>query len=143
MMTASRRAVALIVQFEDYRDAAYRDAAGIWTIGFGTTRGVKQGDRIAFRQAFEMFMADVQEAEGHVIRNIQVPVAQHEFDALVSFTYNVGGGALLRSTLRRKLNAGDREGAAAEFGRWVNAGGRKLAGLVRRREAEAGMFRGI
>jgi lysozyme len=83
---------------------------------------------------------DVQTAERAVLRLITVPLTDGQFDALVSFTFNLGAGALQRSTLRRKINRGDHANVPAEFRKWVWAGGRKLEGLVRRREAEAALY---
>jgi lysozyme len=141
-MIASRIAVDLIARREDFRAEAYQDAKGVWTIGFGTTAGVKPGDRMAVPRALKRLMDDIAKAEAAVELYIEIPLKQHEFDALVSLTYNVGAGALQKSTLRRKLNAGDREGAIAEFHRWVYSGGQKLAGLMDRRKEEADLFRG-
>ena len=83
---------------------------------------------------------DAQITERAVLRLINVPLTDGQFDALVSFTYNLGGGALQRSTLRRKINREEHTEVPEQFMRWVWAGGRKLRGLVRRREAEAGLY---
>ena len=90
----------------------------------------------------ELFRHDLRRFERGVTRLINYPLQQNQFDALVSFAFNLGNGALQASTLRRKLNRGDVEGASNEFKRWVRAGGRVLKGLVRRRAAEAILFRG-
>lgn len=136
----SDRGIALIKEFEGFRAKAYLDAAGVPTIGYGHTKGVKLGQAITESEGDALLRDDLADAEGAVLRLVKVPLSQSEFDALASFTFNVGQGNLGKSTLLRKLNAGDRAGAAAEFGKWVNAGGKKLAGLVRRREAERVLF---
>lgn len=139
-MDVSPRGIALIQQFEGCKLTAYQDSAGVWTIGYGSTRGVQPGDVITQAQAVELLAADVERHADGVRRLVDVSLTQSQFDALVSFTFNVGVGALSRSTLLRKLNAGDYRGAADELLRWTKAGGRELRGLVRRREAERAMF---
>lgn len=141
-MKLSQAGFDLIREFEGYRDTAYQDSVGVWTIGYGHTEGVKRGDKITQAQGVKYLEEDTQEAQGAVTRLVKVPLTQGQYDALVSFTFNLGTGNLGSSTLLRKLNAGDYEGAASEFPRWVNAGGKKLDGLVRRREAERQMFVG-
>jgi GH24 family phage-related lysozyme (muramidase) len=91
-------------------------------------------------QAEELLLSDVEPAAGGISRHVKVPLAQCQFDALVSFVFNVGVGAFMESTLLRKLNAGDYESVPSELRKWVNAGGQRLPGLVTRREAEAKMF---
>jgi lysozyme len=140
--------VALVKQFEGLRLAAYPDPGSggdPWTIGYGTTiypsgDKVQRGDTITAEQAEEYLRHDLRKFESAVSRAVLAPVSQEQFDALVSLTYNIGEGAFGRSTLLRKLNAGDASGAAEEFLRWVNAGGKPMAGLRRRREAERAMF---
>ena len=139
-MEVSKRGLALIQQFEGLRLKAYSDSAGVPTIGYGSTRGVRMGDEITEAQAIELLAADVDRHADGVRRAVNVSLNQNQFDALVSFTFNVGVGALQRSTLLRKLNAGDYTAAANELMRWVYAGGQELRGLVRRREAERQLF---
>lgn len=139
-MEVSRQGLALIQQFEGCRLEAYRDSVGVWTIGYGSTRGVEPGDRITKTQALELLEADVERHADYVRRYVNVALTQSQFDALCSFVFNVGGGAFQRSTLLRKLNDGDCFGAADELLRWTKAGGKELAGLVRRREAERALF---
>lgn len=91
-------------------------------------------------QAKDLLRKDVQEAEHAVFRLITAPLTDNQFDALVSFTYNLGSGALQRSTLRWKVNREEHAAAPAEFMKWVWAGGRKLEGLIRRREDEANVY---
>jgi lysozyme len=129
------------------RYRAYLCPAGKLTIGWGHTNdhGRKFDARSIWTQAEcdAAFDADMRHFEDTVHRQVTVGLAQHQFDALVSFAYNCGGANLSRSTLLRKVNAGDARGAAAEFARWNRANGRVLPGLVRRRASEALLFQGI
>jgi len=138
-------AVALVKHFEGlYRDA-YRCPAGVPTIGYGHTAGVRMGDVIRTSDAELLLEQDLTLAAAQVDKLVRVPVTDEQRGALASFTFNLGAGSLAASTLLKKLNAGDVEGAAAEFGKWVYAsvGGLKkqLPGLVARRAAEAALFR--
>ncbi|AIL60948.1 lysozyme [Pseudomonas alkylphenolica] len=139
-MRTSQRGLSLIKSFEGLRLLAYRDAVGVWTIGYGATRGVKPGMSVTKEQAERMLLNDVQRFEPEVERLVQVPLTGNQWDALVSFTYNLGAGNLESSTLLRLLNRGDYAGAAEQFPRWNKAGGKVLPGLVRRREAERVLF---
>ncbi|MEO1621581.1 MAG: lysozyme [Cyanobacteria bacterium J06632_3] len=130
----------LIKSFEGLRLNSYRDAVGVWTIGYGHTRTAGPGQRITLEQATNLLRNDVATFEKAVTRAVRVPINANQFAALVSFAYNVGVGALNSSTLIRKLNVGDTLGAADEFLRWNRAGGRVLAGLTRRRIAERALF---
>lgn len=132
----------MIRQFEGLRLRAYKCPAGIPTIGYGHTAGVKMGQVITRERAEELLRAEVERFEGYVDRLVTVPITQGQFDALVAWTYNLGPGALEKSTMLRRLNAGDYTGAAAELERWNRAGGQVLAGLVRRRSAERALFEG-
>lgn len=130
---------------EDGLIAAYLCPAKVWTIGWGTTKyrsgkAVAEGDVITPKQAQEYFDWDVSWFAGAVERLVQVPLTQEQFDALVSFVYNVGAGALEKSTLLKKLNQRDYKGAAKEFLRWNTANGKKLPGLTKRREYEKWLF---
>ncbi len=137
----SPKGIDLIKEFEGLRLKAYRDPVGVWTIGYGHTgRDVKPGQVISQARAEQLLKGDTGWAQDAVRRSVKVPLSQGQFDALTSFTYNLGAGALASSTLVKKLNARDYAGAQKEFGRWVHAGGQVLAGLVRRRAAEAKMF---
>jgi len=132
-------AVALvgIITHEGYRDTAYIPVPGdVPTIGFGTTAGVKMGDRITPPKALDRALTDIQQFEATIKQCVKVPLAQHEFDAYVSLTYNIGGRAFCSSTLVRKLNAGDYEGACKEILRWDRFQGKPLAGLTARRQDE-------
>lgn len=140
-MTTSLQGVELIKSFEGLRLTAYRDAAGVLTIGYGHTGSdVAAGATITAARAEELLRADLAGAEAAVTSAVQVPVTQGQFDALVSLVYNIGAGAFAASTLLRKLNSGDYAGAAQEFDRWIYAGGSVLGGLVSRRNAEQQLF---
>lgn len=141
-MTTSQRGIDLIKTFEGLKLTAYVCPAGVLTIGFGTTRNVTEGMTITAAEAERLLRDDLREFERGVSQAVNVPLEQHEFDALIAFTYNVGLGAFRKSTLLRLLNAGDKAGAAKQFARWNRAGGRVLAGLTRRREAERKLFEG-
>jgi lysozyme len=144
-MKTSPRGIALIKSAEGLRLKAYPDpgTGGLpWTIGYGSTSGVTRNMVITEAQAEQMLEEDLVRFERIVERAVRVPVNQGQFDALVSFTYNVGEGNFTKSTLLRKLNAGDAAGASEQFSRWVNAAGKVLPGLVKRRAAECAMFLG-
>jgi GH24 family phage-related lysozyme (muramidase) len=146
MLRISQPGIDLIKHFEGLRLEAYQCSANVWTIGYGTTytaKGpVRQGDRITESEAENLLMGDVRLFEQRVRDNVIVQMTQHQFDALVSFTYNVGSGALAGSTLLRKLNKLDIGGAADEFLRWNKADGKVIDGLTKRRKAERAMFLG-
>ncbi|WP_282346480.1 lysozyme [Pseudomonas sp. PS01301] len=145
-MKTSPKGIALIKSAEGLRLKAYPDpgTGGLpWTIGYGSTSGVTRNMVITETQAEQMLAEDLVRFERIVERLVQVPVNQGQFDALVSFTYNVGEGNFTKSTLLRKLNAGDTAGAAEQFSRWVHASGKVLPGLVKRRAAERAMFLGV
>lgn len=144
-MKTSQRGVALIKQFEGLELEAYQDIAGIWTIGYGHTGAdVKPGQIITEAEAEAILKRDLGPREQAVSRLSKVELNQNEFDALVSFVYNVGENAYKGSTARRRLNSGDRLGAAEALTWWNKAtvGGvlRPVAGLTRRRAAERALF---
>lgn len=146
-MRASKHAIQLIKQFEALRLAPYLCPSGVPTIGYGHTAGVSLSMLpITEAEATDMLHDDIVRYERAVSEAVTLPLAQHEFDALVSFTFNVGVGALRTSTLVRHLNAGDRAAAAAEFPKWDKGrrGGRLVVmpGLVARRAEERRMFEG-
>lgn len=141
MMKISEDGIALIKEFEGISLRAYKDSVGIWTIGHGHTgTEVCEGLEITEERAEEFLRADVHNAERCVERLVAVPLTQGEFDALVSFVFNLGCSRLRNSTLLRLLNDADYDGARNEFARWNKADGQVLAGLTRRREAEAKLF---
>lgn len=133
----------IIKEFEGLRLEAYKCPADVWTIGYGHTRGVIPGDVITKKEAEAFLSEDVEDAESAVNEYVNVKLNQNQFDALVSFVYNLGAGNFKSSTLLRKLNQGDYLGAANEFERWNKAGGKVLNGLVRRRKAESNLFIGV
>lgn len=139
-MQTSESGIKLIKNLEGLRLAAYQCSAHVWTIGYGHTAGVKPGDTITVGQAEQFLREDLGLSEVAVSRLVSVPLSQHQFDALVSFTFNLGEGNLKNSRLLKKLNAGDYSGAAEEFPRWNRADGRGGEGLTRRRLAERDMF---
>ena len=144
-MNTSQTGVNLIKGFEGKRLVAYDDGVGVWTIGYGTIKypngiRVKKGDTCTELQAETYLKSDLVKFENAINRLVKVPLNQNQFDALASFTYNLGETNLSKSTLLRKLNAKDYKGAADQFLVWNKAGGRVLTGLVRRREAERNLF---
>ncbi len=141
--TYSDTGLALTKQFEGLRLGAYQDCAGVWTVGYGHTgRDVQPGRHVSEFEAEVLLRVDLRDAVLCVNRYAEVPLAQHQFDALVDFCYNAGRGNFMRSSLLGKVNLQDFEGAAVQFGLWVNVDQQPVPGLVRRRAAEAAMFRG-
>jgi lysozyme len=136
-LTLSASALVGIAVHEGYRGEAYTPVKGdVPTIGFGTTAGVKPGDRIEPVQALVRKLQDVQRFEGALKQCVRVPLHQYEYDAFLSLAYNIGPGAFCGSTLVRRLNAGDYAGACAEILRWDRFRGEPLRGLTLRRQAE-------
>lgn len=133
-------AAGFIPSFEGCRLSAYKCSAGVWTIGYGHTKGVREGDTCTEEQAKEWLIDDIRETQTLLAHYINVPVSEGEFVALVSLAFNVGVGALMKSKLLRKLNSGDREGAAEEFLDFDLANGKRIAGLTRRRKKEHDLF---
>lgn len=137
----SPEGLALIKQWEGCRLTAYKDVAGVLTIGYGSTGPhVRPGMTITQEEADNLLIADLARFERAVEKQVKVPLTDGQFAALVSFAFNVGEGALAKSTLLKKLNAGNYGAVPGELAKWVNAGGRKLQGLVNRRAAEAGLW---
>ena len=142
-MKATARAVNLIKQFESCALKAYKCPAGVLTIGWGNTSHAKAGMTCTQAQAYAWLNEDISKTEDIVTDALDgTPVSQNQFDALVSFVFNIGGGNFRKSTLLKKIKAGDSAGAAAEFGRWVYAGKKILPGLVMRRATEKALFEG-
>ncbi|MCG3464035.1 lysozyme [Xenorhabdus bovienii] len=142
-MKISNKGLAFIQQWEGLKLKAYPDPAtgGIpWTIGYGHTKEVKPGQAITEQQAEAFLHDDLIPAYATLERLVKVPLTQGQFDALCSFIFNCGAGNFVRSTLFKKLNAGDYVGAAAEFPRWNKAAGKVMNGLTRRRASEQQMF---
>lgn len=126
-----------ILGYEGYSETAYIPVPGdVPTIGFGSTKGVKLGDRITPEKAVERAYRDIMDTETAIHKCVDVPLSQGEYDAYTSLAYNIGTSAFCNSTLVKKLNARDYEGACAELRRWVYVKGKKSQGLVNRREKE-------
>lgn len=136
------RGIELIKRFEGCRLGSYRCPAGVWTIGYGHTKGVKPGQRITQEEAERLLREDAAKIESGVRAALgSVQLADCKIDALVSFAFNVGVEALGTSTLARKVKVNpDDASIRSEFLRWVFAGRKRLQGLVRRREEEAKMY---
>jgi lysozyme len=147
-MQTSDNGLSLIKKSEGFRGNAYPDPATggkPYTVGYGTTvypsgMPVKLGDKVTEQQADAYLRNDVKKFEAAVSNAVKVKLTQGQFDALVSFTYNVGPANMASSTLIKKLNAGDVNGAADEFPRWNKAAGKVMAGLTTRRAAERALF---
>ncbi|MGL6100366.1 MAG: lysozyme [Fusobacteriaceae bacterium] len=132
--------INMIKRFEGSKLTTYVCEGGKKTIGYGHTKTAKTGMTITQQQAEDLLISDLKFFEQKVSEMVKTKITQNQFDALVSFCYNVGSGNLQTSTLLRKLNAGDYPGAAEEFPRWNRAGGKVLNGLIKRREAEKELF---
>jgi lysozyme len=144
-MDISDEGIEFIKQVEGYSATAYPDPAtggAPWTAGFGHTKGVRYGDQTDMEQATRWLHEDVREALAAIQDGVRVPLEQNQIDALASFVFNVGVGNFMRSTLLRRINEQKFEQAADEFLRWNRAGGKIMAGLTRRREAERRRFLG-
>src|SRR5258708_6178734 len=142
MYVYSSNGMHLTEQFEGDRLTAYQDSKGVWTIGYGHTRGVVPGMTCTQQQADRWLAEDIAWAESEVNKLVHVPLTQQQFDALVDFTFNCGSGNFDHSTLLKLVNAGDMEHAALEFEKWDRCGGKEVAGLLRRRKAEEAEFVG-
>ena len=139
-MKASELLIQKIIEFEGLKLEAYKCPAGVWTIGVGHTRGVNKGQKITNEQAITLLKGDLLPCETYV-NNLGVCKTQGEFDALTDFSFNLGTGALGRSTLLEYIRSGATEKQIrAEFGRWVRSKGKVLQGLVKRRAWEADRF---
>ena len=138
-MRVSRRCVRFVARFEGFRPCPYRDPVGVWTVGYGHTQGVGPNTScITKREARRLLRDDLRIFAKAVDDLIHRNLTARQRDALVSFTYNLGIGSLQGSTLRKRLNAGEKKCKVIreELPKWVNAGGHPLPGLVRRRAAE-------
>ena len=148
IISVSSRGQALLHEFEGYRSAAYPDPGTgnePWTIGYGSTvypngRKVQKGDEVSRAEAAKIFANDLNKFTRSVLSAVEVPLNQNQLDALVSLTYNIGKNAFRKSTLLKRLNAGDYAGAADQFLVWRKSGGRVMDGLVKRRERERALF---
>ena len=140
MQNVSRAGLGLVKSFEGFREKAYLCPAGVPTIGYGRTLGVKLGQTCTQAQADAWVQEEYDEFEAAVRKLVKVPLTPNQLGALTSFAYNLGVGNLGSSTLLKLLNGGDYAGAAAQFARWNKASGKALAGLTKRRAAEAALF---
>ena len=129
-----------VAVWEGFSAVAYQCSAQVWTIGYGTTAGVKRGDIITHGEALDQLMTHLEDDARTVDRVVAITLKQHERDALISLSYNIGRAAFSRSTLLRLLNSGNKTGAADQILRWNRAGGRVVLGLVKRRTAERNLF---
>ena len=136
---ALEKARSFIREKEGFDENAYQDTGGVWTIGYGHTKNVKAGDKITKEQANEYFKEDLKE---HIdsLKHVKVKLSENEKAALSSLIYNIGGTKFYNSDLLKKLNAGDKEGAASEFDKWIYDNGKIQKGLLNRRKAEKELF---
>ena len=141
-MKTSEYGLELIKDFEGLETKAYQCAAGVWTIGYGHTKDVQEGDEWSEDHCDHMLEVELEEYEGYINKLVTCPLSQNQFDALVSWVYNLGSANLQASTLLKVLNAEDYSDVPNQIKRWNKAGGKVLEGLIRRREAEAVMFEG-
>lgn len=139
-MKTSQKGIDLITKFEGFRNRAYKCPAGVWTIGYGHTKGVKAGQSVTLEGAQDLLRQDLKNFEDWVNKLVKVELTQGQFDALVSFCFNLGPGALDSSTLLKLVNQQKFALAADQFKRWNKAGGVELSGLTKRRLAERDLF---
>ena len=141
-MKTSAEGLSLIKKFEGCELYAYQCSAGVWTIGYGHTKDVEPGMQITKEDAEEMLVEELHEYESYINDFVTAPLSQNQFDALVSWVYNLGPANLKASTMLKVLNAGNYDEVPAQMKRWNKAGGKVLEGLIRRREAESLLFLG-
>ena len=139
-MQISNKGLELIKFYEGLELEAYKCAAGVWTIGYGWTHDVKEGDTITEERAEELLREGIVQYENAVDDLVDVPLEQHQFDALVSWVYNLGRANLASSTLLKKVNAQEYAEVPEQIKRWNKAGGKVLEGLTKRRESEARLW---
>ena len=146
MRHINERGIQIVKSFEGISTKPYLCPASVWTVGYGATVGSDgrpidpDMEAISATEAEALLVRDLESSQGWVSRLIKTALTENQYSALTSFTFNVGAGALQRSTLRMKLNREEFQNAADEFPKWRMAGGRILAGLVRRRAAEQALF---
>jgi lysozyme len=141
-MKTGKRGIDLIRRFEGCELKAYKDAVGIPTIGYGHIKDVHMGMEISMDQAIEFLKEDLAEAENAVKKYVKVKLNHNQFDALVSWTFNLGSGNLKSSTMLKRINAKEWDDVPNQIKRWNRAGGKVLKGLTRRRAAEALLWQG-
>lgn len=139
-MKTSSKGLKAIIDFEGFRENAYQDVVGIWTIGYGFIKGVSKGDKMTREQADRRLIAELKSYEEAVWIATGGNATQNQFDALVSFTWNVGKAGMAKSTVIKAHDRGDHQSAARAFGLWNKAGGKVWPGLTRRRAAEAAAY---
>ena len=139
-MKISLEGLSLIKKFEGCKLEAYKCSAVVWTIGYGHTTGVKEGDVCTQEEAEKLLRGDIFKFEEYVQDSVKVDLDQSQFDSLVAWTFNLGPGNLRSSTMLKKLNNGEYESVPFEMRRWNKAGGKTLDGLIRRRQAESLLF---
>lgn len=139
-MTTSKKGISLIKFYEGFQPKAYYCPAGVLTIGYGTTKGVRPGMVISEAQGETLLQSDLRKFESAVERLVKVPLTQSQFDALVSFVYNLGEGNFRSSTLLKVINQGRFDMVPDQMLRWNKAGGKVLNGLTKRRQTEATLF---
>ena len=141
-MQLSKTGIELLKHFEGCELKAYQDSVGVWTIGYGHTKGIYEGLEITQSEAEKLLIDELPEYEGYITDKVVPMLQQHEFDALVCWVYNLGPTNLSSSTMLKKLNAGEFKEVPFQMKRWDKAGGQPLLGLTRRRNAEALLFKG-
>ena len=141
-MKISLEGLGLIKKFEGCELEAYKCAAGVWTIGYGSTKGVKEGDSLTQEDADKLLRHEMNEYEGYIKDMVKIDLKQNEFDSLVSWVFNLGPANLKTSTMLKVINDNKLEEVPSQMKRWNKANGKVLEGLIRRREAEALLFQG-
>ena len=141
-MEISQEGLSLIKKFEGCKLQSYKCAAGVWTIGYGSTNGIEEGMEISQERADMLLLEDVEVFEKAVNELVEVPLEQNQFDSLISWTFNLGPTNLKNSTLLKVLKNKNYDEVPTQIKRWNKAGGKVLQGLIRRREAEALLFEG-
>jgi len=141
-MQISKEGIDLVKKFEGCKLEAYQCAAGVWTLGYGSTHGVKQGDTCSQEEAENMLIDELKEYGNYVKELVTVPLNQHQMDAMISWTFNLGPSNLKSSTLLMILNQAIYEEIPFQIKRWNKVNGVVNDGLIRRREAEALLFEG-
>ena len=139
-MQTSDKGKEFIKHFEGCKLEAYQCSGDVWTIGCGHTRGVEEGDKISKKQADALLSADIEMVETHVQRLITVDLDQSQWDAIVSWCFNLGCGNLRASTMLQVINSGELNKVSEQIIRWDKVGKKAVAGLTRRRKAEADLF---
>ena len=142
LMKLGEKGTEILKYFEGCKLTAYQDSVGVWTIGYGHTKGVYDGMTITQDEAERMLLDELVEYEGYVANMVTVPLNQEQFDALTVWVYNLGPTNLKSSTLLKRLNEGNFDDVPNQIKRWDKAGGKQLAGLTKRRAAEARHFEG-